>query len=632
MIPVLFPLWALLSGLLFASIFRRLRIPWIHAGEEAFFSATAGLGAMSLSAMGLGLKGFAGPRAFSIAAAATGVLGLALWRSACSDAKPSRIPAPRAYALCLASLFLLPLIFLPPFFYDTLHYHYGLPSIFLRSGHTAPLPYVVESYFPLSVEMLYMVGMTDGGYLGANLVNIFLLALCGLGILCLADRLGERRAGVAALPLFLFSSTAMYTVFMQKIDLGVTLFFFSFAYSLLPYLTGGGDRRFLVISGAFAGLALGTKYTMLAFVPVTALAALAARVRARGATADGGPGEAGRSVPPRDVLVFLAACLAAYAVWPVRNIASVGNPVYPVLEGIFRSPGWSQAQSDLLSGDAHTTGAMLHSWRDVAVLLGSITLFPKVSVTGFGSALGVSVIGAFAFLFRRRPAPTWMFLRNVVAACIVVWFLTSWFSRFLLPALPLMALLTGKIFDDIGRKAGRAAGGVVAGLVALSLAAQAFTLKEPPNIVRAWKASLSLPGRPEKALALVLHLVPTLPAAKFVNTRLPERARILVLGDIMTYYYRRDYVAPSSFDVHPMQAIAIPGRSREEIRGELLRRGFTHVLMNWSEWNRLGSSYYRNLWPEEGRMAVRNFLGGLAPLYADGLVSIYDLGRKTGEP
>ena len=286
----------------------------------------------------------------------------------------------------------------------------------------------------------------------------------------------------------------------------------------------------------------------------------------------------------------------------------------------------------MLSGDAHSLHAMLHSWRDVGVLLGSVTFFPRPSVTGFGSSLGVAVIGAVVFLFRRKQAPPWAFLRNVTAACLAVWFLTSWFSRFLLPALPLMALLTGKIFDDLGRKAGRAGGVVIVGLVALSLVAQSFTLKEPPNILKAWEASLSLPGRPGRAMALVSHLVPTLAAARFVNTRLPDDARLLFLGDTMTYYYRRDFVAPSAFDVHPMQAIALPGRSREEIREELLRGGFTHVLMNWSEWNRLGNSYYRNLWPEEGRMAVRNFLGGLAPLYADGLVSIYELGGKTGEP
>jgi hypothetical protein len=121
-------------------------------------------------------------------------------------------------------------------------------------------------------------------------------------------------------------------------------------------------------------------------------------------------------------------------------------------------------------------------------------------------------------------------------------------------------------------------------------------------------------------------------AAQYVNRRLPERSRILFAGETMTYYYRRDFVAPSAFDVHPLQSIALPGRPAEEIRGELLLRGFTHVLVNWPEWDRLGSSYYRNLWPEEGRMAVRSFLGVLTPLYADGVVSVFDLGRKAGEP
>lgn len=632
MIPVLFPLWFLLSGCLFASLFRRLRFPWIHAGEEVFFSATTGLGAMSLSAMGLGLMGFAGTGTFSIAAAATGALGLVLWRSVHSDVKPAGIPAPGAYALCLVPLFLLPLIFLPPFFYDMLHYHYGLPSIFLRSGHTVPLPYVVESFFPLGVEMLYLVGMADGGYLGANLVNVVLIALCDLGILCLADRLGARRTGIAALLLFTFSSTALYTVFLQKIDLGVTLFFFSFAYAFLLYLDTGADRRFLFLSAALAGLALGGKYTMLAFVPVVALIGFAERLRDLWKQGETGEGVGKRTPAWQDVLLFFAICIVVYSIWPARNLAAVGNPVYPLLTEIFRSAGWSPAQSERLSGDAHSLHAMLHSWRDVGVLLGSVTFFPRPSVTGFGSSLGVAVIGAVVFLFRRKQAPPWAFLRNVTAACLAVWFLTSWFSRFLLPALPLMALLTGKIFDDLGRKAGRAGGVVIVGLVALSLVAQSFTLKEPPNILKAWEASLSLPGRPGRAMALVSHLVPTLAAARFVNTRLPDDARLLFLGDTMTYYYRRDFVAPSAFDVHPLQAIALPGRSREEIREELLRGGFTHVLMNWSEWNRLGNSYYRNLWPEEGRMAVRNFLGGLAPLYADGLVSIHDLGGKTGEP
>lgn len=612
MIPALFPIWFLFSGLLCASLFRRLRIPWIHAGEEAFFSATAGLGVLSLSAMGLGLMGLAGTGAFSIAAAVTGALGLLLRRRELSCARPPEIPASRSYALCLVSLFLLPLVFLPPVFYDALHYHYGLPSIFLRSGHTAPLAYVVESYFPLGVEMLYMVGMANGGYLGANLVNVVIVALCGLGILCLSDRLGARRAGIAALLLFTFSSTALYTAFLQKIDLGAALFFFSFAYAFLLHIDSQGDRRFLLLSAALAGLALGAKYTMLAFVPVVAILGFAERFRAP-------------SPMWRDVLFFIAVCIAVYSIWPARNVAAVGNPAYPLLTGIFHSPGWSPARAEMLSGDAHSLKAMLHSWRDAGVLLGSVTFFPRPSVSGFGSSLGVAVIGAVVFLFRRKQAPPWAFLRNATAACLVVWFLTSWFSRFLLPALPLMALLTGKLFDDLGRKAGRAGGVVFVGLVALSLGAQSVTLKEPPNILKAWEASLSLPGRPERAMALVSRFVPTLDAARFVNTRLPDDARLLFLGDTMTYYYRRDFVAPSAIDVHPLQGIAAPGKEPVEIVRELRALGFTHVLVNRPEWRRLGDTYYRVLWPEEGRIAVERFLAGLPVVYGDGGIAIHSL-------
>lgn len=628
-IPMLFPLWFLLSGFLFGSLFRRLRIPWIHAGEEAFFSAAAGLGAISLSAMGLGLMGLAGPGVFSIAAAATGALGLVLWRSVRSGAKPPEVPASRAYALCLVPLLLLPLIFLPPFFYDTLHYHYGLPSIFLRSGHTVPLPYVVESYFPLGVEMLYLVGMADGGYLGANLVNVVLVALCGLGILCLADRLDARRVGTAALLLFMFSSTALYTVFLQKIDLGVTLFFFSFTYAFLLYLDSGADRRYLFLSGALAGLALGAKYTMLAFVPAVAFVGFVERHRALSKKGETGEGVWKPAPAWQDVLFFFAACAAVYSIWPARNLATVGNPVYPLLTEVFRSAGWSPAQSELLSGDAHSLQAMLHSWRDVWVLLGSVTFFPRPSVTGFGSSLGVAVIGALVFLFRRKAAPPWVFLRNVTAVSLAVWFLTSWFSRFLLPALPLMALLTGKVFDDLGRKAGRAAGMIIVGFVVLSLSAQSFTLKEPPNILKAWEASLTLPGRPGRAMALVSHLVPTLAAARFVNTRLPDNARLLFLGDTMTYYYRRDFVAPSAFDVHPLHGIATPEKNPREILRELRALGFTHVLVNWPEWRRLGDTYYRTLWPKEDRIAVERFLAGLPVVYVDGVVSIYNLGGRV---
>jgi hypothetical protein len=343
-IPVLLPLWCFFSVLLFLSLFRLLRFPWLHAGEELFFSCVAAFAWISLAAMLLGAIGQANGPAFFLAAAATGGCGLAFGIRARKKAfVPPAVPAPGGYALCLAALLALPLCLLPPFFYDTLHYHFGLPSLFLRSGSTLPIPYFVESHFPLGIEMLFLVGMSDGGYFGANLVNFALYFLCGLGILCLSDRLGARRAGLFALPLFLFSSTVVHILFLQKNDIGVTLFFFAFVYAFLLYLDLGGDRSglsgvsrsFLVLSGAFAGAALSAKYTMIAFVPAVAAVGFLAKFRSPGTNGN----SLQASVMGGDVLLFLAGCAAVYAVWPLRNIVAIGNPVYPALSSMFRSPG-----------------------------------------------------------------------------------------------------------------------------------------------------------------------------------------------------------------------------------------------------------------------------------------------------
>lgn len=633
MTPVLLPFWCSLSVLLFLSLFRLFRFPWLHMGEELFFSCVAGFGWISLAAMLLGAIGQANGPAFFLAAVATGGCGLALGIRARKKAfAPPVIPAPRGYALCLAALLAAPLCLLPPFFYDTLHYHFGLPSLFLRSGSTLPIPYLVESHFPLGVEMLFLVGMSDGGYFGANLVNFALYFLCGLGILCLSDRLGARRAGLFALPLFLFSSTAVHILFLQKNDIGVTLFFFAFVYAFLLYLDRGEDRsglpgvsrRFLVLSGAFAGAALSTKYTMITFVPAVAAVGFLAKFRSPGT--NGNPLQA--SAMGGDVLLFLAGCTVIYAVWPLRNIAAIGNPVYPALSNLFRSPGWSPAQMALLSGDAHPMSAMLHSWRDVASLLSSLSFFPRPAVTGVGSALGAGVVGGAVFFFRRKVSQGWSFLRNAVAVFLMIWFLTSWFSRFLLPLLPLMTLFTGSLIDGLRRKVGKTGTWFAMGIVAVALSAQFSSLRESPDAIRAWKASLSLPGRPDRAAMLAARFNPSFNAARFVSTRLPEYARLLMVGETCPFYYERAMVAPSAFDVHPLQGIAPSGRDPREILRELRALGFTHVLVNWSEWRRLGDTYYRTLWPKEDRIAVERFFKGLPAVYVDGVVSIYNLGGQ----
>jgi hypothetical protein len=280
----------------------------------------------------------------------------------------------------------------------------------------------------------------------------------------------------------------------------------------------------------------------------------------------------------------------------------------------------------LLSGDAHPMSAMLHSWRDVAALLSSISFFPRPGITGVGSALGAGVVGGAVFFLRRKFSPGWYFLRNAAAVFVMIWFLTSWFSRFLLPVLPLMALFTGSLIDGMSRKAGKTGTWVAVGIVAVALSAQAYSLREPPDAFRAWKASFSLPGRPDRAALLAARFIPSFNAAKFVSTRLPKNVCLLMVGETVPFYFERKMVVPSAFDVHPLQGIATPEKNPGEILRELRALGFTHVLVNRPEWRRLGDTYYRTMWPKEGRIAVERFLAGLPVVYDDGVVSIHSLG------
>jgi hypothetical protein len=291
----------------------------------------------------------------------------------------------------------------------------------------------------------------------------------------------------------------------------------------------------------------------------------------------------------------------------------------------------------LLDGDAHLISSMLHSWKDPARLLLSLTFFPDTGMSGLGASIGAAFVGAVLFpFFRRRPAAGWAFLRNLCIGYVLAWFLTSWFSRFLLPALPLMALLTGSLISGWTEKTGRR-GDVLAGaLVAVLVGAQLASAAAPAEYARihnAWRTSFRLIGHPERAAYLASRLEQSYRAAQFMNTRLPESARVLFVGETLPYNYRRDIVVPSAFDEHPLRKVALPARPPGEIRRALVEQGFTHLLFHRSEWERLGERYYRSLWKKEDRMAVDRFVSGLPAVYRDRTISIHSLeGNENSLP
>ncbi|OYV94178.1 MAG: hypothetical protein B7Z68_07965 [Acidobacteria bacterium 21-70-11] len=122
--------------------------------------------------------------------------------------------------------------------------------------------------------------------------------------------------------------------------------------------------------------------------------------------------------------------------------------------------------------------------------------------------------------------------------------------------------------------------------------------------------------------------IPNDPFPAFAASRsLPEAARVLFVGEPRGFGFPRRFVAPSQFDVSPLRAVlersSGPGEACERLR----RQGFTHILVNWGELDRLAGGYpvapWRNV---QGWRRWRTFVTWLGePVVQVGSVQVFAL-------
>jgi hypothetical protein len=80
-------------------------------------------------------------------------------------------------------------------------------------------------------------------------------------------------------------------------------------------------------------------------------------------------------------------------------------------------------------------------------------------------------------------------------------------------------------------------------------------------------------------------------AADFINKDLPRNSRLLFLYEARTFYIKLPVTSNTVFDTSPLLSIAQQAKDAEGMRSKLLELGFTHVLVNEIELNRLIHTY-----------------------------------------
>jgi hypothetical protein len=330
-------------------------------------------------------------------------------------------------------------------------------------------------------------------------------------------------------------------------DLALTFYGLATLYCLWRGIESA-NARWWIISGVFAGFAMGIKYT--SFV----------------------------------IVRFSSAGILTGCTWYIRNWIWMGNPFYPF---VFGGRYWDPFRADAFAGSGTGIG---WDWRAILSLPLTVTLGHQ-DVNYFDGDIGplflVSLPLALFLLARlqSRPAPqkhmlTILFVFFALSASFWIYgYVTTknlWQARLLLPALvPFIVISSAGLvsFSTIDTQQFRASFTLHA-LAAFTIFLTLFdtTLGVIIRNPLATAAGIIPRDRYFKAFQ------PAYFAASQLIAQLPEDARVYSLFEPRSYGLHRDVQPDTILDQFPHDLYAL--KTPEAIVRSWLAQGYTHILLN----------------------------------------------------
>ncbi|MFZ5565142.1 MAG: ArnT family glycosyltransferase, partial [Thermodesulfobacteriota bacterium] len=236
---------------------------------------------------------------------------------------------------------ILVLASVPPVSRDALVHHLAIPKMYLRHGGMYEIPSMHFSYFPMNLDLLYLVPLYFKYDIAAKYVHFcFALLTAGLIYRYLRRKL-NRIYGLLGALFFLTLPVIIKLSVTVYVDLGLICFSWASLYCMLRWYDADFSTRWLITAGLACGLALGTKYNGLLLLPImgTFVPILYAskknrdvpkqNFRLRHKNAFAGVGWAA---------VFMLIALVFFSPWMARNFVWKHNPVYPLFNSVFNRP------------------------------------------------------------------------------------------------------------------------------------------------------------------------------------------------------------------------------------------------------------------------------------------------------
>jgi hypothetical protein len=410
--------------------------------EQTAFAVAMGAAAFSLAATILGLvHGLYRPVAYALL-----VVPSALWRDELAglygslrrvviealkklswSARSLGYGSAGAYiVLVLAVVFLSTLS--PSFDYDDLMYHLAGPKNFALHHGLVPLFDVPNALFPKNIEMLYTLALLWHCDVTAKLVHFMCGILVMLSVYAFAVRFLSRAVGVVAIAILVSSHLFVWEMRTAHNDIGLALFIIVGVYAVVLWLWDN-ETAWLRLAICFLAFSLGIKYWALLALGVIAMLVFVVQIcKTRALLA--ATRSAGKLVP---------VCLGLVP-WSLVSLYYTGNPFFPLLNGIFRSPYWSSAHTDLALGQMHTGGIAITAsrWWELVGFWWTMMVDPRAMSGGNLGPFYVMLLPLVLLMPGVGRALWFVFASSVLY--YLGWIMSGPHLRFLIPALPGFAL------------------------------------------------------------------------------------------------------------------------------------------------------------------------------------------------
>jgi hypothetical protein len=395
-----------------------------------FFQQVLGLGGSMLLLLLAALLGlFSLPGVLGLGLAALAVLGAVAWhgRDRAGAIPRTRLTPWEVLVLLAATLVMGLASWRYPGYWDDTAYHLPLARTVLEQQSLVANEWLRFPYFPAYLQLLFAGGLLQGATLAQWLATwpavLTLIGLMG------AAALSARHAfwGVLAWLVYAHTPFVESTLGFAYVDAGLALFCMAAVLAAAMWAGHIGPAwrtRWLLLSAGCMGIAGGIKFQgLVCGAAIGLMVLLFSLPSARAAV--------------RNAVLYAGVVLAVCGFWYARSYALTGDPIHPAGGRWFGYYLWTAAD---LAGQVaeQATHGLPKAWSN------------------FIDSLGVAQAGMVwaALLYpmprqnRARPA---LVVWGVMLVLVLFWFWVSQVERYLMPALPLAALLTATLASQVWR-------------------------------------------------------------------------------------------------------------------------------------------------------------------------------------